>query len=172
MNHNKYIILFLLAIQNIIDCKLIQNLKYFNELDGINPNSILNAKNDNYNNQNGVNLNGLITSSSYNSNNNNARAVNTNSNSNEFTKINPNQIIIFNIGDSRPLEFSSSSYKQKFDQETINYCNFDPNLLTNKRKTAQQLFSAGNNNNQQTDFNINIFLKGETFNETSQITGI
>lgn len=81
---------------------------------------------------------------------------------------NPNQIIIFNIDDSQSVENISNSYKQKFDQESINYCNFDPYSLANKYiKQA----SLNQNGNLKADFRMNIFLKGDSFNETSQITG-
>lgn len=91
----------------------------------------------------------------------------------EFMEL--NQIIIFNIGDIVSLENITRSYRQKFDQETINYCNFDPNFLTNKNKKLDGLFSMANSYYDQpqlqSNFNVNIFLRGGVFNHTSQITG-
>jgi hypothetical protein len=92
----------------------------------------------------------------------------------QFVEINPNQIIIFNIGDTQQLENISSSFKQRFDQENINYCNFDPFLFASKRRKTPQslLLPSGDQQRAQknTDFNLNIFLKGDSFNESSQIT--
>lgn len=78
--------------------------------------------------------------------------------------INPNNIIIFKIDDSEQLENISSTYSQTFDQESINYCNFDPSSVTNKQ-------SKSNENFKPADFNMNIFLKGDFYNQSSQITG-
>ena len=77
-----------------------------------------------------------------------------------------NQIIIFNIGDQQQLENTSSSYVQKFDQTSINYCNFDANLLSSKRSNFQKPITP-----RPSGFYVNTFLKGESFNESSQITG-
>ncbi len=97
-------------------------------------------------------------------------------------QINFDQIIIFNIGDASAFENISSPYKQKFDQESVNYCNFDPLLLSNKnsRKLTNYRgyeFSSSSatksgGQQQQDDLNVNIFLKGDIFNRTSEITGI
>jgi hypothetical protein len=97
-------------------------------------------------------------------------------------EINFDQIIIFNIGDASALENISSPYKQKFDQESVNYCNFDPLLLSNKnsRKLTNYRgyeFSSSSAMPdplaaKQEDLNVNIFLKGDIFNRSSEITGI
>lgn len=100
-------------------------------------------------------------------------------------KVNTNQIIIFNIGDTSGLTNISTSFKQDFDQETINYCNFDPELLSNKN--SRKLTSLGSSHddlsgtfdfttNKQKreddeELSVNILLKGDVFNESSQITG-
>ena len=72
------------------------------------------------------------------------------------------------------LENISSSFNQRFDQENKNYCNFDPFLFTSKRqRTSQTHFSTSTDHQKaqkNTDFNLNIFLKGDSFNESSQIT--
>lgn len=92
----------------------------------------------------------------------------------QFAEINPNQIIIFNIGDMQQLENISSSFKQRFYQEDINYCNFDPFLFTSKRERTPEAHLSASTNNQKaqknSDFNLNIFLKGDSFNESSKIT--
>jgi hypothetical protein len=76
-----------------------------------------------------------------------------------------NHIIIFNIGNEDTYEDNQShSYRLKFDQESINYCNFDPKYLSNKRRSSRAQAP-------RPQFNMNIFMKGQTFNETSQITG-
>lgn len=91
-----------------------------------------------------------------------------------------NQIIIFNVGDFVSLENITRSYRQKFDQDAINYCNFDPDLLTSKTTTMinnSPMARSAAYNEQLTmlskpNFNVNIFLKGGIFNQNSQITSI
>jgi hypothetical protein len=119
------------------------------------------------------------------------------SNDNTVSSINLNQIIIFNIGDSSPLDTNiSSSYKQRFDQESVNYCNFDPLLLSNKNSrkltnyrgydmshsppdlfddlsaSAELIAASKPHAPPMEDLNVNIFLKGDVFNESSEITGL
>ena len=106
---------------------------------------------------------------------------------NYLDEINPNQIIIFNIGDTNALQRISSSHKQSFKQDTINYCNFDPSLLSNNNSRKLTNFRSSDDEQplkQQLDpksssaavssdnLNVNIFLKGDVYNETSQVTGI
>lgn len=76
------------------------------------------------------------------------------------------QIIIFNIGDYVQLENSSSSYVQLFDQSSINYCNFDANLLSSKRISFKKSTIP------KPTFHVNTFLKGDSFNASSKINGI
>ena len=127
------------------------------------------------------NSNFILTDNSNNNNNNNNEDVLPSIQSdqkslptiNTNTEIDFNHIIIFNIGNNDSYENPSHSHKLKFDQDKINYCNFDPKYLSNKRKAK----TINNNkmDNQQVkkpDFNLNIFLKGQNFNESSQITGL
>jgi hypothetical protein len=89
------------------------------------------------------------------------------------------QIIIFNIGNdgynnkinpkSSSLSFLNS-YEQKFESDKINYCNFDP-LLLNKKNKRKNVIKNDNLVAKNSNLNVNIFLKGDIFNETSQITG-
>jgi hypothetical protein len=90
---------------------------------------------------------------------------------NNNAEIDFNHIIIFNIGNNDSYENPSHSYKLKFDQDKINYCNFDPKYLSNKRK-VKSIDKLDNQQVKKPDFNLNIFLKGQTFNESSQITGL
>lgn len=77
-----------------------------------------------------------------------------------------NHLIIFNIDDSKKLEYTSSSYKQSFDQDSINYCNFDPLALTKKIELFDQI------EREKPDFFVNVFSKTYSFNLTSEIKGI
>lgn len=78
-----------------------------------------------------------------------------------------NQVpIAFNI-DSGVDTNSNLIFKQNFNQSTINYCNFDPVLLNDKRKTI-----LNNRNEENNEFKVNITMPYEYFNETSQINGI
>jgi hypothetical protein len=84
---------------------------------------------------------------------------------NRVQSIDTNQIVLFNIGDIDTFENSSNSYIQKFDQNSINYCNFDPYLLSSKRKANDYL------KKERPHFNVNVLIRGDAFNETSQIAG-
>ena len=119
--------------------------------------------------------------------------------------INFNQIVIFNIGEANTRDSlvvpppssptASGAYdsyhKLRFENDKINYCNFDPEFIGNKRHNSQQqqedveqqkqkkqellvsrLVSVTYEDTQKLpELNIDIFLKGQVFNETSQITG-
>ncbi|RNA14703.1 hypothetical protein BpHYR1_030441 [Brachionus plicatilis] len=74
-----------------------------------------------------------------------------------------NHLVIFNIDDSKKLEYTSSSYKQSFDQDSINYCNFDPLALTKKIELFDQI------EREKPDFFVNVFSKTYSFNLTSEI---
>ncbi|CAF0707330.1 unnamed protein product [Brachionus calyciflorus] len=74
-----------------------------------------------------------------------------------------NKMIVFNIDDSEKLEYESSSYKQSFDQDTINYCNFDPLALTKKIDVFDQI------DGEKPDFFVNVFSESNSFNQSSQI---
>jgi hypothetical protein len=80
------------------------------------------------------------------------------------------QILIFNIGDDRNLENSSTTFTQNFNENDINYCNFDPDLLSEK-KFERQKQNKNVNLNQAKIFNVNTFLNGGEFNESSEVIG-
>ncbi len=119
------------------------NLNIFNEFSGMNNNdlSILSS----------------TTSKSY-----------TNKNFNE-----PSQIVLFNIGDTRSNEFSKekNTFRLDFDQESINYCHFDPLLLSNKRHRQTNSYGDDHEHDSLVGFNLNVYFNGDYFNETSKITG-
>jgi len=92
---------------------------------------------------------------------------------NEFNDMNQNQnrdkIVLFNIGDSQPSTRGKNSFRLDFNQETINYCHFDPLLLSDKkRKHENNLRSDADEN---VGFHLNVYLNGDYFNETSKVTG-
>lgn len=76
-----------------------------------------------------------------------------------------NLLVVFNIDDSKKLEFSSSSYKQSFDQNSMNYCNFDPLALTKKIELFDQI------DTEKPDFFVNVFSETYSFNLKSEIKG-
>jgi len=79
--------------------------------------------------------------------------------------------ITFNI-DSGVDTNPNLIFKQSFNQSTINYCNFDPILLNDKRKKL--ILNNDNddeNTNNNNEFKINITMPYEYFNESSQING-
>jgi hypothetical protein len=120
---------------------------------------------DNTNNDNNEDVASSIQSDQKSSSSSSSSSKNNNA------EIDFNHIIIFNIGNNDSYENPSHSYKLKFDQDKINYCNFDPKYLSNKRK-AKSINKLDNQQVKKPDFNLNIFLKGQNFNESSQITGI
>jgi hypothetical protein len=147
--------------------------------------------NNNNNNKNINRQNGRAYYEHYNNNNNNNYFNNNNNNNNNnfqyisspffaagapsssssslsssssYDDFSSERIIIFKIGDSVQLENTSSSYVQLFDQSSINYCNFDSNLLSSKRKNFLKPRTPKPN------FYVNTFLKGDSFNESSRIT--
>lgn len=67
--------------------------------------------------------------------------------------------------------------RQKFDQDSINYCDFDPDRLSSKLGTSSSLWPSPIQPlshlppHLRPNFNVNIFLRGGVFNQSSQITG-
>ena len=83
------------------------------------------------------------------------------------------QIVLFNVGDSQSSDITYSAtnlFKQDFDQDSINYCNFDPYLLSDKRNARTVVKTAGEEG-EKADFYLNVYFNGDYFNETSKVTG-
>ena len=106
-------------------------------------------------------------------------------NLNKQDTLNLNQFILFNIGDKenffqlpRANLINDNVNKQLLNQTTVNYCNFDPNLLSSKLTAAS---SANNFVNNKAKSNINrsndvkqsvdIIVKGNLFNKSTEISG-
>ena len=97
----------------------------------------------------------------------------SNTNTNNLNE--PSQIVLFNIGDTRRNEFlkEKNTFRLDFDQESINYCHFDPLLLSNKRRHPQTNSYRDDEDDHEhlVGFNLNVYFNGDYFNETSKITG-
>ena len=103
-------------------------------------------------------------------NNNNIDHINSaeSTSSTDSIKAPLSQIVVFNIGDSNVADATAkkSFFRQNFDQDSINYCHFDPLLLNDKRTQTEAVTSG-----RPSDFNLNVYFNGDFFNETSQLTG-
>lgn len=77
------------------------------------------------------------------------------------------------IGDSEAKQQNLFIHRQNFNQSTINYCNFDPFLLNNKRKSLSDSnldTETSLPSNELDDFKVNLLMSNNVFNESSQIT--
>jgi hypothetical protein len=85
-------------------------------------------------------------------------------------KINLNQFILFNIDDKEVFKSdylpASSLYKQPLNQTTVNYCDFDPNLISSKRQVISSKITS-----HDVKQNVDIIVKGRLFNKSSEISG-
>ena len=79
------------------------------------------------------------------------------------------QSIVFNI-DNDVDKHTNLLYRQSFNQSTINYCNFDPFLLNNKRKTNNAEYTHSTETNYN-ELKVNVFTADNYFNDASQISG-
>ena len=89
----------------------------------------------------------------------------------EADKINLNQFILFNIDDKEVFKSDynapvPSLHKQPLNQTTVNYCDFDPNLISSKRQVTPTKLTSGN-----VKQNVDIIVKGRLFNKSSEISG-
>lgn len=82
---------------------------------------------------------------------------------------NQDNFIIFNIGDKDSSkrntdEIPKNFHKQLLNQTTVNYCNFDPNLLSEKRSTkaATKYFDSKEKES------VDIIVRGDIYNSTTK----
>ena len=79
---------------------------------------------------------------------------------------NQDNFIIFNIGDKHRSndEIPKNFHKQLLNQTTVNYCNFDPNLLSEK----QNIKAKTKDLNENVKENVDIIVKGDIYNATTK----
>ena len=138
------------------------NLKIFNEFSGMNNNDMI-----------------VLSTTAANPPATTTNTTTTITNINNENNLNePSQIVLFNIGDTQISSLNEkNTFRLDFDQEKINYCHFDPLLLSNKRPgrfdNLKNEKSDRENDEEENlvDFNLNVYFNGDYFNETSKITG-
>ena len=80
------------------------------------------------------------------------------------------QSIVFNIDSDGLDKDTNLLFRQSFNQSTINYCNFDPFLLNNKRK-SNNIEYAHSTDTDYNELKVSVFIADNYFNDASQISG-